>query len=75
MAQTKKAAVKAPFVADPDILVWTAANRGIVTRIAKKVRTSPEQVSMVLSGRRKGVGPVGQKVRIALLKAGAPLRG
>lgn len=51
---------------------WVFSNRGVLSRVAKKVGASPQFVHMVLMGKRKSTDGL---VEGELRRAGAPLVG
>jgi hypothetical protein len=55
-------------------LLWVAANRGVLTEIASKLRppVTPQYVAQVLRGKRKSRGG---RVERALARRGAPSNG
>jgi len=52
------------------ILMWQAANRGTMTKIAERAKVTPQFVYLVIRGRRKSKGG---KVERLLKEAGAPI--
>lgn len=65
-AQTKRTEAQVRAAA------WVFANRGVLSRIGKKLGTSPQFVHMVLMGNRKSTNGL---VEGELRRAGAPLVG
>ena len=52
------------------VLMWQAANRGTMTKIAERAKVTPQFVYLVIRGRRKSKGG---KVERLLKEAGAPI--